>query len=493
MNMQHWMMAGVLTTLLGCVDSTKSDTGVEASWGTPDGATDDPPAADGDPADLGEPDPADDGDGGADDGSSDDTGDADADDPADADLSPPTDADGDGFSVEDGDCDDTDATIHPDAIEWCNDVDDNCDDEIDNVVEGTEFTWYPDSDGDGFGNPDLDPLINTDCEAPEGYAIVAGDCDDTRSTISPDAVEQCDDIDNDCDDLIDEEDPDLETPTWYPDADGDGFGDEDAAVSDCEAPDDYIAVGGDPDDTDPEVTGEAFWTERIVIELTWATELDDMDLHLLAPDGELKTDTDCYYANCKSDGWSDPLDWGVEGVTEDNPTLDVDDISGCGPEVISIAAPVAGAYTIVVHDFPGSVVEEGNDVTIRILLDSELAYTDTRTMEGEDIFLAIAEIVVSDDETPTLTFTELDEEMTPPDGSDGGLDDGWYDGGLDDGGSDGGSSDDGSDDGSSDDGSDDGSSDDGSDDGSSDDGGSGGEDTGAIEDTGVMEDTATDE
>ena len=35
-------------------------------------------------------------------------------------------------------------------------------------------------------------------------------------------------------------------------------------------------------------------------------------------------------------------------------------------------------------------------------------------MSGEDIFLAIAAIVVSEGEEPTLTFTELDEELTPP-------------------------------------------------------------------------------
>ena len=38
------------------------------------------------------------------------------------------DADGDGWSVEDGDCDDTDDTVHPDATETPGDgVDSNCD------------------------------------------------------------------------------------------------------------------------------------------------------------------------------------------------------------------------------------------------------------------------------------------------------------------------------------------------------------------------------
>jgi len=406
MKIQYWMLGAVLSLLLGCVDSTKDDTGTAASWGSPDDVDAFDGASSEDPADLGEPDPTDDG--GSADGS-DDTGDG-----TDADAGDTSDADGDGYSVADGDCDDTDMVIYPGATEWCNGEDDNCDGIIDNVEDGAEFSWYPDADGDGFGDQTVEPLVSSDCAPPEGYALAAeeGDCDDESSTVSPAAVEQCDDIDNDCDELIDEDDPDLVPPTWYPDADGDGFGDDAESVTACEAPDDHIAIGGDPDDTDPAVTGEDFWTERVVIELTWGTEGDDMDLHLLAPGGELNSDTDCYYLNCKAE--TATLDWGEEGVTEDNPTLDVDDISGTGPEVISIAEPSAGSYTIVVNDFASSVMEEDNSVTIRILLDSELAHSDTRIITGEGVYLAIAEIIVSDGADPTLTFVELDEELTPP-------------------------------------------------------------------------------
>ena len=37
-----------------------------------------------------------------------------------------SDADEDGYTIEQGDCNDNDATIHPEADETCNDIDDNC-------------------------------------------------------------------------------------------------------------------------------------------------------------------------------------------------------------------------------------------------------------------------------------------------------------------------------------------------------------------------------
>ncbi len=56
----------------------------------------------------------------------------------------PTDADADGFSVEDGDCDDGDPTVNPNATEACNGVDDDCDGAVDeeSCAEGCDL-WVP--------------------------------------------------------------------------------------------------------------------------------------------------------------------------------------------------------------------------------------------------------------------------------------------------------------------------------------------------------------
>lgn len=54
----------------------------------------------------------------------------------------------------------------------------------------------------------------------DGYTPNGGDCDDDDAMVHPDADEICDDTDNNCDGLIDEE-PVL-GEEWYVDLDGDG-------------------------------------------------------------------------------------------------------------------------------------------------------------------------------------------------------------------------------------------------------------------------------
>lgn len=116
--------------------------------------------------------------------------------------SPVTDDDGDGWSTEDGDCDDGNPDVNPDAEEECNGQDDNCNDEIDEGLETS--TWYEDADGDGFGNPDTE---FTTCESVSGYVSVGEDCDDSNPDVYPGADEGWyDGVDQDCNGA---EDPDV--------------------------------------------------------------------------------------------------------------------------------------------------------------------------------------------------------------------------------------------------------------------------------------------
>ena len=172
------------------------------------------------------------------------------------------DRDQDGFGSGDRcqgpDCDDANANVNPSAAEECNGVDDNCDDAIDegfdlgsiehcgacnqrcappntaeaacveslctvvacpdgfedcdgdvsNGCEATPRPFFRDGDEDGYGRDDSSVL---GCSPPEGYVARGGDCNDLDGEEHPGAGEICDDLDNDCDNGVDEAE-DLDAP-----------------------------------------------------------------------------------------------------------------------------------------------------------------------------------------------------------------------------------------------------------------------------------------
>lgn len=105
-----------------------------------------------------------------------------------------------GYTKNIPDCNDTNANIYPGAPENCNDQDYNCDGNI-NVALPPPGTWYQDLDGDGFGNI---AVTIVSCSAPTGYVSNSTDCNDNNFQIKPGAPELCDNLDNDCDGLVDE-------------------------------------------------------------------------------------------------------------------------------------------------------------------------------------------------------------------------------------------------------------------------------------------------
>jgi hypothetical protein len=183
------------------------------------------------------------------------------------------DEDGDSVTIDDGDCDDTNPSIHPGAVETCNGVDDNCnavtdegtsDVDGDGICDGLDAESCDgiDNDGDGrvdedFSDEDLDGIADCvdaeECDGidndgdgtvDEGYDadgdgyVQCGDvgefdCDDSDSALNPGVAEVSGDlIDNNCDLVVDEDDFSvgdlivteiMANPGDLPDPDGEWF------------------------------------------------------------------------------------------------------------------------------------------------------------------------------------------------------------------------------------------------------------------------------
>jgi len=123
------------------------------------------------------------------------------------------DEDLDGWMVNQGDCDDSDATVFPGSLELCDGLDNDCDGVEDDDTD-------VDLDGDGF----------TACE---------GDCQPLDSDFYPGAPELCDGLDNDCDgDVPQDEIQDLDFDGWT------------VCDGDCDDGDYYVHPGADDDNCD---------------------------------------------------------------------------------------------------------------------------------------------------------------------------------------------------------------------------------------------------
>ena len=128
------------------------------------------------------------------------------------------DYDGDGYSPNEGDCDDTDPYTYPGADELADGIDNDCDGTAD---EGTELY---DDDGDGYCESTVDPCTD---------GTLNGDCDDTDPAVNPGVNEICNDnIDNDCDGQQNERNAD-DCIDYYYDLDTDTWGSTDNFNSRC--------------------------------------------------------------------------------------------------------------------------------------------------------------------------------------------------------------------------------------------------------------------
>lgn len=131
-------------------------------------------------------------------------------------------------------------------------------------------------------------------------------------------------------------------------------------------------------------------TDALHVQLVWDHPRADLDLHMLNEGGTVFThEGDCYFSN-KEPEWFEPLDA--------NPTLDVDDNEGYGPENTNIAAPLPGSrWRVLVHYW--SKQTDGDafvTATLRVYAYGQLVGEFDHAFEDDELLWHAVEINWSD-------------------------------------------------------------------------------------------------
>ncbi len=202
-----------------------------------------------------------------------------------------------GWVMDSTDCDDANPVAYPNADEYCDGVDTDCDSVVDEDDALDVLTWYSDVDLDGYG----DPLVsNVTCYIAAGWVLDATDCDDTAVSINPGADEYCDGVDDDCDGDIDE-DSAVDASVWYSDSDSDGFGDSSVSLTTCYISQGWVADSTDCDDAAPlTYPGADEYCDGVDTDCDLTVDEDDA------------LDAPTWYSDADLDGYGDPF---VSNVT----------------------------------------------------------------------------------------------------------------------------------------------------------------------------------
>ncbi len=220
------------------------------------------------------------------------------------------DRDSDGY-IADADCNDTDATIHPDAPEACDGIDNDCDGITDEGVpldDGNVCTEDLCDEGLGIYHLLVDPDDGNACtedrclpelgifhsiiDPDDGIACTEDICDPQTGVqhIPISEAEVCDGTDNNCDGLVDE----GVTETWYRDADNDGYSNGFRTES-CDKPEGYKKIGeltdisGDCDDSNENVnpgkvegpSGDPTCSDTVDNDCDGSTDITDQDCKIV--------------------------------------------------------------------------------------------------------------------------------------------------------------------------------------------------------------------
>ncbi|MEW5852230.1 MAG: hypothetical protein AB2A00_25800 [Myxococcota bacterium] len=152
------------------------------------------------------------------------------------------------------------------------------------------------------------------------------------------------------------------------------------------------------------VAAHAVPPQDLHIQLVWDVDTSDVDMHLLGPSGGnwFSSPADCYFSNRNPE-------WSVAGNANDNPSLDIDDTDGFGPENINVVSPANGSYQIGVHYWCDDGLTTPTVATVRVFCNGTLRREFQRTLSDSRQWWLVGSVDwpscnITEDTTPTGTF-----------------------------------------------------------------------------------------
>ena len=233
-----------------------------------------------------------------------------------------------------------------------------CNDDPDPCVEKT---WFEDLDGDGSGNP-AETIIA--CEPPTGY------------------VDNSDDTDDSCDGVVDECGVcnGSGAATWYQDVDGDGLGNPDVSVTDCDQPEGYVDNADDDNDALEPMLHPAF------------AEFDEDNFEIYIDGDEVVIESNGY-PNHTSPYWSSTNERTINGPMGPHTTPAADE------DHPLFVMPMATSFDQMA---PGNIDDFNGSYTLRVLSAPELAAASSSTGLGAIGMAISGAMIYNDEEGPNI-------------------------------------------------------------------------------------------
>jgi hypothetical protein len=169
-----------------------------------------------------------------------------------------------------------------------------------------------------------------------------------------------------------------------------------------------VKAGSGEDFTDTDTFSfDAVPGDDLHLQLTWDVPTGDVDMHFrrVGVDPYFGPSS-CYFGTCTGT----PPDWDGDGTESSagDPSLDIDDTNGFGPENINILNPQDGEYEVGVHYWRSD--GDPTTATLKIYDKGSLKFDQTRLLSNTDDSWRVAKIAWGNGEAAVTPIDEFYEQ-----------------------------------------------------------------------------------